>query len=201
MSAPIRIGMLLLALTRAAWDSQVLKTRRRKLVNRAVRRDQQRGSCRWLQARRRGSHLQVDYHVEDNGRGPRTHEEIDLSANGLPRRWRIAGSGESGAAIRESFDWNASKASWLTLNDRGSVAATQTQRSLYLAQGASPYAYAVYIEALLAAHGNTLECWPAGSIRAEPLTVEEKRLPLSARRAGMGAVGPRSRSDLCSSGQ
>ncbi len=176
MSVAIRIGVVLLALTWAGGGfansentaSETRSTERFVVISNGE-------VVGGLQTRRRGSHLQVDYHVEDNGRGPRTHEEIDLSANGLPRRWRIAGSGESGAAIRESFDWNASKASWLTLNDRGSVAATATQRSLYLAQGASPYAYAVYIEALLATHDSTLECWPAGSIRAERLTVAEKR--------------------------
>jgi hypothetical protein len=45
-----------------------------------------------LDFHRERSQLTVDYHVDDNGRGPRTHELIDLGPDGLPRRWRISGA-------------------------------------------------------------------------------------------------------------
>ena len=120
-----------------------------------------------LEARHNGGHIDVSYHIEDNGRGPRTKEEIDLRPDGLPRRWRIAGSGETGVAVKESFDLNNVQARWRTLNDRGSVVLHANKPALYLAQGASPYAFALYVKALLAAPGATLEGWPTGSVRAE----------------------------------
>jgi Amidohydrolase family len=123
-----------------------------------------------LQADRRGTHIEVDYHIEDNGRGPRTKEGIDLGTDGLPHRWRISGSGETGVAIQESFEWSGRRAKWRTLNDRGSSSGSESR--LYLAAGASPYAYAVFIQSLLAAPNHTLPGWPTGSVRAEAVAAD-----------------------------
>lgn len=123
-----------------------------------------------LQADRRGTHIEVDYHIEDNGRGPRTKESIDLGTDGLPHHWRISGSGETGVAIRESFEWSGSRAKWRTLNDRGAFSGSE--RRLYLAAGASPYAYALFVQALLAAPNHTLRGWPTGSVRAEAIAAD-----------------------------
>ena len=124
-----------------------------------------------LQTSSDGQRITVEYHVEDNGRGPRTRETIEIGgSDGLPHHWEISGSGETGVAIRESFTWTAKQATWRTLNDRGSVSGNEP--ALYVAEGASPYAYAVYAKALLTAPHHTLHVWPTGSIRLEPVPLE-----------------------------
>jgi hypothetical protein len=117
-----------------------------------------------------GRHLEIDSHVEDNGRGPKTHESIYLSGTGLPQRWRISGSGETGVAIRESFTWGGGQARWRTTHDRGAISIREPRA--YLAESASPFAYGLYVEALLAAPNHTLRGLPFGSIRAEPVSLE-----------------------------
>jgi hypothetical protein len=119
----------------------------------------------YLHAKLGAGRIEVDFHVDDNGRGSKTQESIVLGSDGLPHAWTVKGTAWYGAPIEESFEWHADAASWKTLNDQGSVAATGPH--LYIANDASPYAFGLYLKALLAAPDQTLPGWPAGSVRAE----------------------------------
>jgi hypothetical protein len=139
-----------------------------------------------LEIHRERSQLTVDYHVDDNGRGPQTHERIDLGPDGLPIRWRISGRGETGVRIKESFERTPSRASWRTRNDQGS--ARVTRPLLYLANDASPYAYVLYAQALLGAPQRSLSTLPSGSIRAEQVPTGALDQPDVIRTASVWAL-------------
>ncbi|HVW67786.1 MAG TPA: hypothetical protein VHB68_02375, partial [Steroidobacteraceae bacterium] len=141
-----------------------------------------------LQVRRAGHRLTIDYHIDDNGRGPRTHEVIELGADGMPLRWHISGRGETGVAIQESFERSGRDAHWRTRNDAGDARVEAGSRPLYLAQGASPFAYGLYGKALRAASGHELATLPAGSVRAEPVPAVSLQKPEVARSATVWAL-------------
>jgi amidohydrolase family protein len=119
----------------------------------------------YLNATTRADRIEVDYHVDDNGRGSKTKETIVLGPDGLPHAWSVKGAAWYGAPIDESFDWHGDTAQWKTLNDQGSAPGAAAR--LYIANDASPYALGVYLKALVAAPEQTLAGWPAGSVRAE----------------------------------
>jgi hypothetical protein len=119
----------------------------------------------YVRATTAGDRIEVDYHVDDNGRGSRTHERIVLGADGLPHEWSVTGKAWVGAPVEESFEWRSGTASWKSRNDQGSAPADSPH--LYVANDASPYALGLYLKALLAAPDRTLPGWPTGSLRAE----------------------------------
>ena len=119
----------------------------------------------YLNAKSHGDRVDVDFHVDENGRGSKTQETIVLGSDGLPHSWTVKGKAWVGAPVDESFNWQEVTASWKTLNDQGSVPADAPH--LYIANDASPYALGVYLKALIATPDRTLPAWPAGSVRAE----------------------------------
>jgi hypothetical protein len=129
----------------------------------------------YLRAKSNADRIEVDFHVDDNGRGSKTQESIVLGPDGLPRAWTVKGHAWYGAPIDEAFDWHDGTASWKSLNDQGSVSAGGPH--LYIANDGSPYALAIYLKALLAIPDRTLPAWPAGSVRAEQ--IREAQIPVS----------------------
>jgi hypothetical protein len=119
----------------------------------------------YLNATTSANRIAVDYHVDENGRGPKIRESIVMGPDGLPHAWTVKGQAWAGAPVDESFDWSGDRTQWRSLNDQGS--ATASSPHLYIANDASPYAYGLYLHALLSAPDRTLAGWPAGSIRAE----------------------------------
>ena len=112
-----------------------------------------------------GDRIEVDYHVDENGRGSKTKESIVLGEDGLPHSWTVKGHAWYGAPVDEKFAWNGVTARWWTLNDQAEEPAAGPH--LYIANDASPYALAVYLKALVSAPYQTLPGWPAGTLRAE----------------------------------
>jgi imidazolonepropionase-like amidohydrolase len=119
----------------------------------------------YLNATTTGDRIEVDFHVDENGRGSKTRETIVLGADGLPHTWTVKGNSWYGAPVDEKFGWNGVTARWWTLNDQAEVPAAGPH--VYIANDGSPYALAVYLKALLAAPYLTLPGWPAGTLRAE----------------------------------
>ena len=78
----------------------------------------------------------VDYAINNNGRGPKAKEQIELDAQGLPVRWAIDGSSLFGSPVQERFTWAAGKAQWTSQADKGEIAAARP--ILYAANDASP---------------------------------------------------------------
>lgn len=118
-----------------------------------------------LQVTRNDTRVTVSYRVDDNGRGPKLDERIEIGVDGVPVRWNIQGRASSGAPVREQFAWRGNRATWRTIGDRGDARVSQTH--LYLASDTSPYAMGLYIEALSRAPSMTLPGWPTGEVRAQ----------------------------------
>ncbi len=118
-----------------------------------------------LHVTRKGSRVDTDFRIDDNGRGPKIRESWRLGPDGLPRELTLSGISTYGGKVKESFAWRGSRAEWRSLNDHGSAAATRP--GAYLAIDGSPYSAALYLPALIAAPKQTLPTWPEGSIRAE----------------------------------
>lgn len=107
----------------------------------------------------------VDYAVNNNGRGPKAKEQIELDAQGLPVRWAIDGSSLFGSPVQERFTWTPGRAEWVSQADKGKVKSTAP--TLYIANDASPWMLGVYVKALLRAPNHTLPVLPSGTMRLE----------------------------------
>jgi hypothetical protein len=121
-----------------------------------------------------GRRVEIDWKVDDNGRGPKIREKIELGADGLPVRWEVAGSAWVGAPVKESFEVRGGKARWRTLDDAG--AAQVAGSPLYVVKDGSPWAMGLYARALLAAPGHRRAILPGGELSLEKVsevTLEE----------------------------
>jgi hypothetical protein len=125
-----------------------------------------------------GNHVGVDYAVDDNGRGPKHHEDIVLGPNGVPVEWTVSGTSLMGGPVSEHFTWKAGRATWTSQADKGDVAAPSPK--LYIVNDDSPWALGVYARVALAAKGS-VDTLPGGrltltkvrdtAIAGQPLTV------------------------------
>lgn len=109
-----------------------------------------------------GSRVTVDYYVDNNGRGPRHKETIDLGTSEIPVQWSIEGTSLMGGPVHESYRWQDGEAVWASQADRGEVDAPSPP--LYVVNDGSPWELGVYARALLATPSRTLDVLPAGSM-------------------------------------
>ena len=108
----------------------------------------------------------IVYDYKNNGRGPTVNESVTVDSAGLPTRWKVTGSTTFGSKIDESFTTDGKRASWTDATGPGS--AEVTVPSLYVAQGASPFALGLYARALDKA-GGKLPALPGGELKLESL--------------------------------
>ncbi|MEY4239407.1 MAG: hypothetical protein RL339_2008 [Pseudomonadota bacterium] len=116
----------------------------------------------YVAAEERDGRTTVDYHVDNNGRGPRHREEIVLGANGVPVLWSVTGTSLMGGPVSESYRWADGTATWSSQADRGE--AKVAQPLLYILNDDSPWAEGIYARAALAA-GGSLPVLPNGELR------------------------------------
>lgn len=109
-----------------------------------------------------GDHVGVDYRIDDNGRGPKHHEDLVMGPGGVPLSWTVDGTSMMGGQVKEAYHWANGRAEWKSQADSGRVAAARPQ--LYIVNDDSPWAYGVYARAALAAPGHTLTVLPAGRL-------------------------------------
>ncbi len=119
-----------------------------------------------------GAVVEVDWRVDDNGRGPKLKERIELGRDRLPVKWEIEGKAWVGAPVKESFTVEGGKAKWKSLDDEGEADAKD---ALYAPNNGSPWAFGLFLDTLLNAKGNERAVLPAGRIRVEKL----REVPLS----------------------
>jgi imidazolonepropionase-like amidohydrolase len=115
----------------------------------------------------------IDFEYNDRGRGPKTHEELRLDANGALASYQLSGRGYMGSPIDEEFRVASGKASWKTSADRGERSVTTPH--LYVPVYASPGAMGIILGALVKAPGHSLPALPGGQLtarRVESLTLE-----------------------------
>jgi len=112
----------------------------------------------------------IDYHVDNNGRGPSWREDLELDERGVPSRWTIEGRSALGAVVSDSFTREGATASWEGANDRGSTA--EARNALYAPGDTSPWALGLYARVALRQDGGRIATLPAGEIRVEVLERE-----------------------------
>lgn len=110
-----------------------------------------------------GNRTEVTYAVDDNGRGPKLREEIELGENGIPVRWTSTGRSLMGGTVNERYVWEKGRAVWSSQADKGATEAAAPP--LYIMNDSSPWAEGVYARAALAAKGNRLAVLPGGELR------------------------------------
>ena len=118
-----------------------------------------------LRVTRDGERIAIDYDYKNNGRGPTIAEQLRLDARGLPVEWRITGSTTFGSQVDELFEVSGSDAHWR--DSVGEGRADVELPSLYVGQGASPWALGLYARALLQVEGGRLPALPGGELSVE----------------------------------
>ncbi|WP_179562620.1 amidohydrolase family protein [Sphingomonas sp. R3G8C] len=118
-----------------------------------------------LKIHTQGNRVAVDYRVDDNGRGPKHHEDLVLDPSGVPTRWTIQGTSLMGGAVDESYAYAGQVARWKSQADAGSQASARPP--LYIANDDSPYALALYARAAMGRPDHCLAVLPSGRVCAQ----------------------------------
>jgi len=114
-----------------------------------------------------GNDVEIEWRIDDNGRGPKMKEHIRLGPTGVPVGWEVEGVGWIGAPVKESFSFEKGTAHWKTLDDEGE--ARDESAPLYLPNNGSPWSLALDVRAALASPDRRRKVLPAGEIRAEKI--------------------------------
>ncbi len=142
-----------------------------------------------LVADTQGSRTTIDYDYKNNGRGPTLKETVEVDAAGLPTRWTLAGTTTFGSKVAERFSRAGAAAEWTDASGPGR--ATPTEPSLYVAQGASPYALGLYARALIKDGDGAMPALPGGTLRltkGEAVTIAGKSGPVPATAYTLGGI-------------
>ncbi|MES2033915.1 MAG: amidohydrolase family protein, partial [Pseudomonadota bacterium] len=107
----------------------------------------------------------IDFAINENGRGPKAQEQIVFGRSGLPTSWTITGSSLFGNPVKESYSWADGVSRWESQADRGEVPTDRPR--LYIASDASPWMLGVYVQALLKAPNRSLPVLPSGQLRLD----------------------------------
>lgn len=119
-----------------------------------------------LKVTRHGNEAEVDFRIDDNGRGPKIKEKLKFDDKGTLIRRDIEGKGEAGAPVKESYWVENGKAKWETLDDRGEADAKD---AFYLDRGGSPWTLEPLVTLLLQSKDYTHAVLPAGTARLEKI--------------------------------
>jgi len=120
-----------------------------------------------LDVTRNGPAVDIDYEVNNNGRGPGVKEHLLLDSHGLPVAWRIDGHSEMGGAVHEEMTWKNGVQSWISQADRGEQPSPAPK--LYVGNDASPWALALYVNAMTRSRSDRIEVLPRGELRLDRL--------------------------------
>ena len=113
-----------------------------------------------------GKHVDIDFKVDDNGRGAKYKEKVDLDPAGLPTHWEIEGVGWVGAPVKETFDYAAGHARWKSLDDAGDA---EARAPLYNPNNSSPWTLGLILRTLQASPGQRRSVLPGGELRLEKI--------------------------------
>lgn len=118
-----------------------------------------------LEVTRARSSVDIDYAVDNNGRGPGSRERLILDARGYPVSWAIDGHSEMGGAVHEQMSWRDGVQSWTSQADHGERPASVPV--LYVGNDASPWALELYVTLMTRARAATLDVLPAGQLHLD----------------------------------
>jgi hypothetical protein len=116
-----------------------------------------------------GGSVNIDYLVDNNGRGPKIKERLTLDDKGFPLDWTITGSSLFGADVDESYRWHEGESRWTSQADSGM--AKSSLPPLYVGNDASPWSFGLYARALLDDPDHALDVLPAGRLELRELRV------------------------------
>lgn len=111
--------------------------------------------------------IDVDYFVDDNGRGPKAKEHLLFAPSGIPTEWSIEGTSLMGGSVNERLTFREGQERWVSQADTGEVQ-TATPK-LYVGNDASPWAFGLYARLLLKAPAHALDVLPSGAMQIEKL--------------------------------
>ena len=113
-----------------------------------------------------GRTADVDWRVDNNGRGSKIREHIVLGANGLPTSRLIEGISTYGAPVKESFTVEGRKARWTSIDDRGEAPAGE---ALYVDNRGTPWSLMHFVRVILGSKRLTRAALPSGTLRLQKL--------------------------------
>ena len=113
-----------------------------------------------------GRAVDVDWRVDDNGRGSKIREHIVLGPKGLPTSRVIEGTSTYGAPVKETFSVADGRARWTSIDDQGEAPAGD---ALYIDNRGSPWSYLHFVRVLLGSKGLTRPALPSGTLRLQKL--------------------------------
>ena len=121
----------------------------------------------YVRSTEHGPVMDVEYYVDNNGRGPKHSEHLVLDKNGVPVEWSIEGTSLMGGPVEEHFTFRDGKATWDSQADSGEL--TVDAPSLYAVNDGSPWANYIYVKALLADDDHTMPVIPSGELHVEQI--------------------------------
>ncbi len=110
-----------------------------------------------------GRKVEIDWRIDDNGRGPKIRERVVLDSRGVPIARTIECKAWIGAPVKESFKFTSGVARYRTLNDSGEVLAAHAP--IYLDNDGSPWQTEIAARLALAAPNQTIDVAPSGKLR------------------------------------
>lgn len=119
-----------------------------------------------------GDTVKIAYDYKNNGRGPTIAETVTVNAAGLPTDWTVTGATTFGSKVDERFALTGTTARWQDATGPGT--AEVKGPTLYVAQGASPWALSLYARALAKA-GGRLPALPGGELRLDKVATLDLR--------------------------
>jgi Amidohydrolase family len=120
-----------------------------------------------LVATRDAHSVDIDYFVDNNGRGPKHKEHLVLGPSGLPIEWSIKGTSLMGGTVNEQLTWKDGVERWMSQADTGEMRAAAPQ--LYVGNDASPWALGLYAQLLSKSANHSLDVLPRGTMQLEKL--------------------------------
>lgn len=117
---------------------------------------------------RSGRHVDIDYMVSENGRGPKHTEHLNLGGSGIPVEWSIVGTSLMGGPVSEHMSWRGGVQSWTSQADKGTVTAAAPK--LYIANDASPWALGLYATLLKGMPGGSVDVLPSGTLSEQKVS-------------------------------
>lgn len=114
-----------------------------------------------------GRRVDIDWRIDDNGRGPKIRERNILDTRGVPIERQIEGKAWVGAPVKERFKFANGVARYRSLNDSGQMRAREAP--VYLDNEGSPWIIEIAAQQALAAPNNTISVSPSGTVTISKL--------------------------------
>lgn len=120
-----------------------------------------------LLAEQHGNTVDIEYFVDQNGRGPKHRERVVFGDGGLPVEWTIKGTSLMGGEVNERFRFGNGTATWVSQADSGEMPLDKPLP--YIVNDGSPWASGFYAGYLASLPGRETKILPSGSMRLEVL--------------------------------